>query len=56
MNIHKHNFKNKFQFRPIFASYNNPFFKLAKFILSVIINPFISNEFTVLNKYHGLRL
>ena len=46
--IHKHDFKDKFQFRPIFAAYNNPCFKLAKFIVSVI-TPFINNEFTVLN-------
>ena len=46
--IHKHDFKDKFQFRPIFAAYNNPCYKLAKFIVSVI-TPFINNEFTVLN-------
>ena len=46
--IHKDDFKDKFQFRPIFAAYNNPCFKLAKFIVSVI-TPFINNEFTVLN-------
>ena len=45
---HKHDFKDKFQFRPIFAAYSNPCFKLAKFIVSAI-TPFINNEFTVLN-------
>ena len=46
--IHKLDFKDKFQFRPIFAAYNNPCFKLARFIVSVI-TPYVNNEFSVLN-------
>ena len=46
--IHKHDFGTKFQFRPIFAAYNNPCFKLAKFISSVIM-PFADNQYSVKN-------
>ena len=46
--IHKPDFKTKFQFRPIFAAYNNPCFKLAKFIVSVL-TPYINNDYSVLN-------
>ena len=31
--IHKHDFNTKFQLRPIFAAYNNPCFKIAKFLV-----------------------
>ena len=31
--IHSHNFNTKFQLRPIFAAYNNPCFKIAKFLV-----------------------
>ena len=32
--VHKVDFSTKFQFRPIFAAYSNPCFKLAKFLVS----------------------
>ena len=35
-------------FSPIFAAYNNPCFKLAKFISSVIM-PFADNQYSVKN-------
>ena len=31
--IHKHDFNTKFQLRPIFATYKNPCFKIAKFLV-----------------------
>ena len=39
-----------FQFRPFFASYNIPSFKLSKFLVP-ILNPFTTNEFTVDNAF-----
>jgi hypothetical protein len=49
--IHKPDFCNKFQFRPIFAAYNTASFKLAKFLVPILA-PFTSNDFTVENS-HG---
>ena len=46
--IHKPDFASKFQFRPIFAAYNNPCFKLAKFLVP-ILQPYASNDHTVEN-------
>ena len=48
--IHKPDFATKFQFRPIFAAYNNPSFKLAKFLVP-ILSSFTTNEYTVDNSY-----
>ena len=44
--VHKKDFSTKFQFRPIFAAYNNPCFKLAKYLVNVLA-PFSTNEYTV---------
>ena len=46
--IHKPNFAEKFQFRPIFAAYNTPGFGLAKYLVP-ILSPLTSNEYTVQN-------
>lgn len=46
--IHKPDFATKLQFRPIFAAYKNPCFKLAKYIVS-ILNPYSINEYSVSN-------
>jgi len=46
--IHKTDFATRFQFRPIFAAYNNPCFKLAKYIVS-ILSPYTTNEYSVQN-------
>ena len=46
--IHRPDFVSKFQFRPIFAEYNNPCFKLAKFLVS-ILQPYASNDHTIDN-------
>ena len=46
--VHKKDFAKKFQFRPIFAAYNTPSFKLAKFLVP-ILSPLTTNEFTVEN-------
>ena len=46
--IHKPDFAGKFQFRPIFAAYNNPCFKLAKFLVP-ILQPYSSNDHTIEN-------
>ena len=48
--IHKPDFFTKFQFRPIFAAYKNPFYILAKFIVP-ILSPFTTNKYTVDNSY-----
>ena len=48
--IHKPDFANKYQFRPIFAAYNNPCFQLAKFLVPVL-EPLTTNEYTVDNSY-----
>ena len=46
--IHKPNFHIDFPFRPIFAAYNNPSFKLAKFLVPILA-PFTTNQYTVDN-------
>ena len=48
--IHKPDFKNKFQFRPILAAFNTPSFKLAKFLVPTL-SPLTTNEFTCKNSY-----
>ena len=48
--VHKKNFNAKFQFRPIFAAYSNPSFKLAKYLVNVLA-PFSTNEYTVTNSF-----
>jgi hypothetical protein len=48
--IHKIDFRTKFQFRPIFASYNSPSYKLAKFLVPVLA-PITMNEFTLENSH-----
>ena len=48
--IHKPDFALKFQFRPIFAAYNTPSFKLAKFLVPVL-NCLTTNQYTVDNTY-----
>ena len=48
--IHKKDFGSKFQFRPIFAAYNTPSFKLAKFLVP-ILNPFTNSANTVSNSF-----
>ena len=48
--IHKIDFKSKFQFRPIFASYNTAPYRIAKFLVSVLA-PLTTNEFTLQNSY-----
>ena len=46
--IHKPDFSSQFQFRPIFAAYNNPCFKFAKFLVP-ILQPYATNEHTIDN-------
>jgi len=46
--IHKPDFASKFQFRPIFAAYNLPNFKLAQYLVP-ILKPFTTNQYTVDN-------
>ena len=48
--IHKNDFNEKFQFRPIFASYNVPSYKIAKYLVS-ILSSLTSNEYSVSNSY-----
>ena len=48
--IHKSNFAQNFQFRPIFAAFNTASFKIAKFLVP-ILRPLTSNEYTVSNSY-----
>jgi hypothetical protein len=48
--VHKPDFSSKFQFRPIFAAYNTPSVKLAKFLVPLLA-PFTRNEFTVDNSH-----
>ena len=48
--IHKPDFATKFQFRPIFAAYKTPAYKLAKFLVS-ILSPLTTNEYSVENSY-----
>ena len=48
--IHKPDFANKYQFRPIFAAYNIPCFQLEKFLVPVL-EPLNTNEYTVDNSY-----
>ena len=46
--IHKPDFCSKFQFRPIFAAYNTPSFKIAKYLVP-LLSPLTKNEYTVDN-------
>ena len=46
--IQKPDFVSKFQFRPIFAAYNNPSFKLAEFLVPTL-QPYASNDHTLEN-------
>ena len=46
--IHKPDFSSKLQFRPIFAAYCTPFYKVAKFIVS-LPSKFNKNEYSVKN-------
>ena len=48
--IHKPDFSIKFQFRPIFAVYNCPSFKIAKYLIS-ILSPLTTNDFNLENSY-----
>ena len=48
--IHKTDFSTNFQFRPIFASYNTPTYKLAKFLVPHL-NHLTINEYTLDNSY-----
>ena len=48
--IHKPDFSTKFQFRPIFASYNTPSYKLSKFLVPYL-NHLTKNQFTLENSY-----
>ena len=48
--IHKPDFSTKFQFRPIFAAYNCPSFKIAKYLVP-ILSPLTTNDFTLENSY-----
>jgi hypothetical protein len=44
----KPDFKDCFQFRPIFAAYRTPGFNLAKFLVPILA-PFTRNDYTVEN-------
>ena len=44
--IHKPDFSSQFQFRTIFAAYNNPWFQLVKFLVP-ILQPYTINEHTI---------
>ena len=44
--IHKSDFSTKFQFRPLFAAYITPSFKLAR-SLTPILSPLATNDYTV---------
>ena len=48
--IHKPNFSIEFNFRPIFAAYNAPSYRLAKFLVP-ILKPLTTNIYTVENSY-----
>ena len=48
--IHKPDFISNFQFRPIFAAYNCPTYKIAKYLVP-LLNPLSNSEFTVENSY-----
>ena len=48
--IHKIDFASKFQFRPIFASYNIPSYNLSKFLVP-ILSHLTFNNFTVKNSF-----
>ena len=48
--IHKPNFAQNFQFRPIFAAYNTASYKLSKFLVPILA-PFTTSEYTTLNSY-----
>ena len=48
--VHKPDFATNFQFRPIFAAYNNPCYKLAKFLVPYL-TPYASNEYSLSNSY-----
>ena len=49
--VHKANFRDNFPFRPIFAAYKTAPYKLAKFLVPIILAPFTSNKYTVDNSY-----
>ena len=46
--IHKSDFKEKFQYRPILAAYNLASYKIAKYLVP-ILTPLTSNQYTVEN-------
>ncbi len=48
--IHKTDFSQNFQFRPIFAAYNTASYNLSKFLVP-ILSPYTNNAFTVKNSY-----
>ena len=48
--IHKVDFGQKFQLRPIFAAYNSASYKLAKFLVP-ILDPFTRNNYTIDNSF-----
>ena len=48
--VHKVDFSTKFQFRPIFAAYSNPCFKLAKFLVSHLSH-LTRSDYTTDNSY-----
>ena len=48
LKIHKPDFSSKFQFRPIFAAFCTPFYKVAKFMVS-LLSELPENEYSVKN-------
>ena len=48
--IHKPDFASKFQFRPIFAAYDCPFFKIAKYLVPILAS-LTTNNSTLENSY-----
>ena len=52
--VHKPDFSHKFQYRPIFAAFRTPCFKLAKFLVP-ILNPYTVNDYTVKDSEHFVR-
>ena len=48
--IHKIDFLQKFQFRPIFAAYNTPAYNISKYLVPHL-SPLANNEYTINNSY-----
>ena len=51
LEIHKPDFSTNLQFKPIFATYNGPYYKIAKYLVPFLSN-LTTNEHTVDNSYH----